>query len=211
MPKTAGQYLENHDHARFLCNFGTVNPDAGNLQPDPIFFEGDRSLWYKLQPYLIALLTAAGIPLLWQGQEFGENYTLPLQGIGRTMLLRPVRWDYFYDTAGQYLVHLVRALLQIRRSFPQFRTGSQYFYTDASYAAEHLVLFSREAAGQYSLVAVNLSDTDALTSFTFPQPGVYQEQLARALGNPSPQDLTAVSGTPTAFRVPSNYGGVWTS
>jgi len=132
-------------------------------------------LWYKLQPYLIALLTAPGIPLLFQGQEFGENYTLPLQGIGRTLLLRPVRWDYFYDTAGQYLVHLVRALLQIRRSLPQFRTGSQYFYNDAAYAAQHLVLFSRGTGSQFSLVAVNLSDTDALTSFTFPQAGLYHE------------------------------------
>ena len=72
---------------------------------------------------------------------------------------------------------------------------------------------SREyyAGSQYSLVAVNLGDAGALTSFTFPQAGVYQEQLARALGNLSPQDLTAVSGTPTAFRIPSNYGGVWTA
>jgi len=211
MPKTAVQYLENHDHARFLCNFGTINPDTSNPQPDPIFFEGDRSLWYKLQPYLIALLTAPGIPLLFQGQEFGENYTLPLQGIGRTLLLRPVRWDYFYDTAGQRLVHLVRALLQIRRSLPQFRTGSQYLYNDAAYAAQHLVLFSRGTGSQFSLVAVNLSDTDALTSFTFPQAGLYHEQLARALGDPNPQDLTTASGAPTAFRVPSNYGGVWTA
>ena len=40
---------------------------------------------------------------------------------------------------------------------------------------------------------------------------MYQEQLARALGNLSPQDLTAVSGTPAAFRIPSSYGGVWTA
>jgi maltooligosyltrehalose trehalohydrolase len=146
-----------------------------------------------------------------QGQEFGENYTLPLQGIGRTLLLRPVRWDYFYDTFGQNLVHLVRALLQIRRSLPQLRTGPQYFYNDASYAAQHLVLFSRGTGSQFSLIAVNLSDTDALTNFTFPQAGVYQEQLERGLGYPHPQDLTAVNGAPTAFRVPSNYGGVWTA
>ena len=211
MSKTAVQYLENQDHPRFLCNFGTINPDTGNPQPDPIFLEGDRSLLYKLQPYLIALLTASGIPLLWQGQEFGENYTLPLRGIGRAQLLRPVRWDYFYDTGGQSLVHLVRALLQIRRSLPQFRTGSQNFYNEVSYTARHLVLFSRGIGSQFSLVAVNLSETDVLTSFAFPQGGVYEEQLARALGDPSPQDLTAVSGTPTAFRVPSNYGVVWTA
>ena len=32
IPKTALQYIENHDHERFLCNFGLQNPDeAGNL------------------------------------------------------------------------------------------------------------------------------------------------------------------------------------
>ena len=35
-----------------MCNFGLSNPDeAGN----PLFLEGDRSRWYMLQPYLIAI------------------------------------------------------------------------------------------------------------------------------------------------------------
>jgi 1,4-alpha-glucan branching enzyme len=79
IPKTALQYIENHDHERFLCNFGLSNPDeAGN----PLFLEGDRSPWYMLQPYLIAILMRKGVPMLWQGQEFGENYFLPDFGAG---------------------------------------------------------------------------------------------------------------------------------
>jgi hypothetical protein len=98
VPKAALQYIENHDHERFLCNFGLANPDeAGN----PLFLEGDRSRWYMLQPYLIALLMSKGIPMLWQGQEFAENYFLPDFGAGRVSLLRPLRWDYFYDEPGR--------------------------------------------------------------------------------------------------------------
>jgi maltooligosyltrehalose trehalohydrolase len=71
IPKTALQYIENHDHERFLCNFGTYNPDeAGN----PLFQEGDRGRWFMLQPYLIAVLMSKGIPMLWQGEELAENY-----------------------------------------------------------------------------------------------------------------------------------------
>ena len=33
--------------------------------------------FYKLQPHAIALYTLQGIPMLWQGQEFADNYTLP--------------------------------------------------------------------------------------------------------------------------------------
>ena len=98
MPKAAVQYIENHDHERFLCNFGLSNPDeAGNS----LFAEGDRSSWYRVQPYLIGLLLSKGVPLLWQGQEFGENYFLPDFGAGRVSILRPLRWDYFYDEAGR--------------------------------------------------------------------------------------------------------------
>ena len=88
IPKTALQYIENHDHERFLCNFGVSNPDeAGN----PLFLEGDRNLWYMLQPYLIAILMSKGLPMLWQGEEFGENYFLPDFGAGRVALLRALR------------------------------------------------------------------------------------------------------------------------
>ena len=88
------------------------NPDeAGN----PLFPEGDRSRWYMLQPYLIALLMSKGIPMLWQGEEFAENYFLPDFGAGRVSLLRPLRWDYFYDGAASRSSRLVRKLLRIRR------------------------------------------------------------------------------------------------
>ena len=205
MQTTAVQYLENHDHARFLDNFGTTNPDA-----DPLFSEGNRNLWYKLQPYLIALLTAPGIPLLFQGQEFGENYTLPGWGLGRTLLLRPVRWEYFYDTPGQSLIHLVRALLQIRKTFPQFQAGPTYFYNVSYYTDAGLVVFSRGTGNQFSVVAVNLTDAAVATTVTFPQSGVYHEQLSSHLGYANPQDLNATTGAGTEIQVPSNYGAVWT-
>ena len=76
-----------------------------------------------LQPYLIGLLLSKGVPMLWQGQEFGENYFLPDFGAGRVSLLRPLRWDYFYDTAGQQLVRLVRTLIRTRRARPHMRRG----------------------------------------------------------------------------------------
>ena len=32
--KSAFQYVENHDHARFICNFGTYNLDTAQ---NPLF------------------------------------------------------------------------------------------------------------------------------------------------------------------------------
>jgi 1,4-alpha-glucan branching enzyme len=199
--KTALQYIENHDHERFVCNFNLISRGEVLLQ------EGDRALWYKVQPYLIGLLTARGIPMLWQGQEFSENYWLPDGGVGRVMLLRPVRWDYFYDDAGTSMVRLVRALIRLRRQSPELREGNYFFYNDwGQYQSRGLLLFSRALANHFTLVALNFSDADQSVPFAFPVGGTYGEMLH---GDPADMLAGVTANTPTTLRVPSNYGRIW--
>ena len=81
--------------------------------------------------------------MLWQGQEFGENYWLPPGGIGRVMLLRPVRWDYFYDETGKATVRLVRRLLSIRREHEDSAAASDFFYNQWDRYQCEVLLFSR--------------------------------------------------------------------
>jgi 1,4-alpha-glucan branching enzyme len=198
--KTALQYIENHDHQRFVCNFGFINRDNELLK------EGNRDLWYKVQPYLIGILTAKGIPLLWQGQEFGENYYLPDQGFGRVMLLRPVRWDYFYDPIGTSVIALVRKLLKLRREKPQFRDGNHFFYNEYDrYQSKNVLLFSRQYGNSFSLVALNFGDADQTVPFWFPISGDYHEELDgqnNLIGVPSDVEY--------GLTIPSNYGRIWT-
>jgi maltooligosyltrehalose trehalohydrolase len=163
IPKTALQYLENHDHERFICNFGLTNPDEA---ANPLFLEGDRSRWFMLQPYLIAILMSKGIPMLWQGEEFAENYFLPDFGAGRVALLRPLRWDFFYDDAGQDVVSLVRKLLRLRRNRPQLRAGQYFFFNHwERYQSCGVLLFARYDDTAYTLVAVNTTDTEQTVPF----------------------------------------------
>ena len=205
IPKTALQYLENHDHERFICNFGLTNPDeAGN----PLFLEGNRGRWYMVQPYLIATLMSKGIPLLWQGEEFGENYFLPDFGAGRVALLRPLRWDFFYDTPGQQLITLVRKLLRIRARRPQIRRGAYFFFNDwERYLARGLMLFARYEDARYTLVAVNTGDTDQTVPFWFPLGGDYVEELHG--GDLGLKGIAALR--PTLLTIPSHYGRIWTA
>jgi len=205
IPKTALQYIENHDHERFICNFGINNADeAGN----PLFAEGDRSRWYMLQPYLIAILMCKGQPMLWQGQEFGENYFLPEFGAGRVALLRALRWDLFYDSPGQGLVRLVRKLLGIRRNRPQLRRGAHYFFNDWNrYLSKGILLFARYNAPAYTLVAINIGDTDQTVPFWFPIGGNYVEELHGGALNLN--GIVSLQETPLA--VPSHYGRIWTA
>ncbi len=205
IPKAALQYLENHDHERFLCNFGLRNPDeAGN----PLFAEGDRNNWYMVQPYLIGLLMGKGVPLLWQGQEFGENYFLPDFGEGRVSLLRPLRWDFFYDAFGQQLVRLVRTLLRIRRDRPHIHHGAFYFFNNWNrYQQDGVLLFARFDGPRYSLVALNFGDVERQVPFWFPVGGDYVEELHGG-------DLDLKSIAPlqeVGLTIPPHYGRVWTA
>jgi maltooligosyltrehalose trehalohydrolase len=199
LPKAPLQYIENHDHSRFLCEFALLHPDS-----DPLFADADRARWYQVQPYLIALLAAKGIPMLWQGQEFGENYFLPESGMGRVLLLRPVRWDYFYDDAGKNLVGLTRKMVGLRRSCDELRRGDHYFYNDYDkYLSRGVLLFRRSSAAVTSLIAVNFTGTDQSVPYTFEQGGPYIEQLHGA------DNFTVSAGQEQWLTIPSNYGRVW--
>ena len=195
------QYIENHDHSRFVCEFGLRYRDW-----NPLFAEGDRSQWYRLQPYLIALLAAKGIPMLWQGQEFGENYFVPDSGLGRVLLLRPLRWDYFYDAAGKSLVVLTRSLLSLRKNCPELRRGSHYFHNDYErYLSRGILLFQRDSEDAISLIAVNFTNNEQRVPFVFSRAGNYTEQLHN-------EDNFAVGeGEARWLTIPSNYGRVWRS
>ena len=205
IPKAAFQYLENHDHERFLCNFGLTNPDeAGN----PLFQEGDRTRWYMVQPYLIAMLMSKGIPMLWQGEEFCENYFLPDFGAGRVSLLRPLRWDFFYDRPGQEVLKLVRRLLAIRSRLPQIREGAYFFFNDWDrYLRLGVLMFARYIGSQYTLVAVNTGDSDQTVPFWFPIGGDYVEELQG--GDFGLKGIVPLNET--ALTIPSHYGRIWTT
>ena len=125
-----------------------------------------------LQPYLIAILMSKGQPMLWQGEELGENYFLPEFGAGRVALLRSLRWDFFYDSPGQGLVRLVRKLLRVRRSRLQLRRGAYFFFNDWNrYLSKGVLLFARYNDSAYTLVAINIGDTDETVPFWFPIAG----------------------------------------
>ena len=104
-PVAPFQYLETHDHGRFLARLAPGSETDLIGQP-----YGERRLFYRIQPYVIALYTGKGVPMLWQGQEFGENWNMPGGGIGRNLFERPLHWEYFYDPYGKTLVRLHRIM-----------------------------------------------------------------------------------------------------
>ncbi len=209
-PVAPFQYLESHDHPRFINQFGQT-PIRDLLGE----FYGDRDRYYKMQPYVIALYTSKGIPMLWNGQEFGENWGVPNFGIGRNLFERSLHWEYFYDVAGKALVRLHRILGQLRKTHRALGSrGYFYYYFDPNHLRHGVIAYRRDAnaapgyVAECLLVVLNFSDSDNEVWLPFPKPGMWIEQLD---GRHPPVQITQKDQW-SSVTVPSNYGAVfkWT-
>ena len=108
--------------------------------------------------------------MLWQGQEFGENYFLPDFGAGRVALLRPLPLGLLLRRrrAGR-LVRWSESCCAYDASRPQMRTGRYFFFNDWDrYQSRGVLLFARYAGAQYTLVALNIGDAEQTVPFWFP-------------------------------------------
>jgi len=207
MPVAPFQYLNTHDHSHLICFAGTT---GGGLIPF-----GDRSLFYLLQPYAIALLTSQGVPMLWEGEEFGDNYMLPPGGPARINLRRDMNWEYFYDAEGVPLIRLYRILGRLRSSTPALRSRESYYFFQQSLQGNNVIAYYRHAAAtataadQFAMVLINFSANPGTITVPFPKAGVWTEKINADV---SPMGLNvAAANDPQTVTVPSWYGYVFVS
>lgn len=206
-PVAPFQYLESHDHGRFINQFGTIS--LRDLLGERF---GNRERFYKVQPYVIALYTAKGIPMLWHGQEFAESWGVPGGGLGRNLFERPLHWEFFYDVAGKALVRLHRILGTLRRTHRALGSrGYFFYYNDPAHLGKNIIAFRRDAGAdgaqpEESLITVlNFSDVEAEVWIEFPTPGVWVEQIDGA----RPPVHIHQHNQWSPVIVPSNYGGIY--
>jgi len=202
-PVNVFQYIESHDHSRLITQFGLSNEFDVLGQAF-----GDRGRWYKLQPYVIGLYTCKGIPMLWNGQEIGENYSVPNDGNGRAFLARPIHWDYFYDEAGQGLIRLYRKLAIIRQQQDSLRSRDVFYYNNDSIPSRGVIIYGRGDSQNESssacIICLNFSDQGQNVSFNFPMTGRWSEILE---GQEVVQAQTI--NQRHELLIPSNYGKIY--
>jgi maltooligosyltrehalose trehalohydrolase len=210
-PVAPFQYLETHDHSDFICNFG-ITGGGDNI---PL---GDRSLFFKTQPYAIALYTCQGIPMLWQGQEFGENYVLPGSGTTRIQIRRDVHWEYFYDDYGSALIRVYRRLARLRGRCRALRSRVSFYFNDNSNLAARAIAFSRRAGAtatepeQVVMVFLNFSDFDQRLTVPFPVVGTYREMLDYDIRGSTHLEISVTSRDQShTVSNPPNYGQIYVS
>jgi maltooligosyltrehalose trehalohydrolase len=213
-PVAPFQYINSHDHSHlvsFLSGDQFLTFDQGDINKPEFHPLADRNRWFKLQPFVIALFTASGIPMLWQGQEFTDNYVVPGTGGGdiRTHFQRNVHWEYFYDSKGSPLVSLHRRLARLRAGHSALRGFGWYYFYLQSRPDGGVFAYHRFSPSEHAIVALNFSDTEQTVTVPCPSPGTYTELVDSAF-RPAPLQITATAvNDPLTLQVPSNYGYIF--
>jgi len=212
VPVAPFQYLNSHDHSFLIRYIDHSRADDNSATAS----SADRSQSYRLQPYVIALYTCQGVPMLWEGQEFGDNYMLPPDGDLRIHFRRTMDWRFFYDDQGQALIRLHRTLGRLRRGNRALRGRETFYHNAQSRPGDGIVAYHRRAAAtaadpeQIAMVLLNFSAANQAISVPFPRKGTYRENID---GNPHGTGPLTVNilndGDFAQISVPSNYGYIY--
>jgi maltooligosyltrehalose trehalohydrolase len=203
MPVAPFQYLNSHDHSHLIVFSGTTSNDEGA--------PGDRSNYWRLQPLAIALYTSQGVPMLWEGEEFADNYALPGSGFARIDLRRDTHWEYFYDDYGVPLVRLYRRLALLRRSLRSLRGRASFYYWQQSLQGSQLIAYHRRADNpdSYAMVILNFASYADTIQVPFPKAGNWTEMIDADIRSTPWEIQVAADGDAHGVTVPSHYGCVF--
>ena len=175
-------YLETHDEERLMRDAQDCNPkidEAGALR--------------KSMLGAIALFTAQGVPMLYQGQEFGTSSP-------KTIDVSKLPWENLESDAGKALRQHYATLAYLRHTQGALHTNN--FQVLCKDDKRQVIVFHRwDDNGSNVVVALNFSPSDQHVTFAFPRAGRWHEWL---------HDYDEqVSGKEQEFELNDSYGKIW--
>lgn len=195
VPKTALSCIEDNENHRLIVKLGVISGERDNLG----YPVGDRrNHWWKIKPYIIAQFTGSGIPLIYNGQEIGENRYLPDSAPDRYKP-RPLGWQFLADFAGKDLHRFHQKLVLLRTKFKSIRSRNFFHYF--SDPDRQVVAFKRYLDDESVVVAINFSNEGHEVELPFPANGVWHEYL-------DDYEITVIDRKATA-KIPARYGVVF--
>jgi len=172
-PRQVINYLESHDHER-LVSAVRSNPSLGR---------NEELVAARLRLGLVTLAVAAGVPMLYAGQELAmAKRTTPERGVR-------LDWSRLRSTEGKALVGLVQRLLWFRNTHPALRSDNIDFpavFRDRKTLAVHR--WNNE--GDDVVALLNFGNDLQRVSLALPQPGPWHEFLGRGVVNAPDREAT---------------------
>jgi 1,4-alpha-glucan branching enzyme len=153
----AGQvvnYTANHDEQRTIYEFVTYQ-------------SGDYATAVRLEKATGAvLLTAAGTPMLYHGQEFGQDTK-------KTVDRNPLKWNYLDDPVHQGIYNYYRRLIWLRQNLKVLRSNN---YLTLQKHNNQTFVYQRADANEQIVVAVNFHrNSNDILNIQFPHAGPWYE------------------------------------
>ncbi len=119
---------------------------------------------------LVALMTCPGVPMLYAGQEFGED-------IPRTIAFWPLDWKKLALRQGEAQFTFYRKLLRLRHDHPALRSNYIEFYGD-DFARYKVIRYKRwDGAGDVVVAALNFDCVPQRAGLGFPHNGLWIEAI----------------------------------
>jgi 1,4-alpha-glucan branching enzyme len=207
-------YLSNHDHSHVAWQAG-ARENLGSMR------------WYRTQPYVIALYTSTAVPLIQNGQEFGEDHWIPEndEGTGRRVVPRSLQWKYINNPIGGKLLPFYTKLASLRAQYEVLRIGAfnpdsweewqTQFNSDGLGidCTQQVMIYQRSGIDtstnerQVFIIVLNFSASDQPMSVRFPQNGIWTDLLSDFVGGASWQPQ--IQNNQLDFTVGSNWGHIF--
>ncbi len=207
-------YIGNHDHSHVAWQAGARANVGSNL-------------WYRTQPYVIALFTSPGAVMVQNGQEFAEDHWIVEddQGSSRRVQPRPLRWDYKHDKFGSVSFNLYKRLAEIRKDcnamrsdnfYPEYweewqtRFNSQGFGVDTE---KQVVIYHRWGEDkahnlQRFIIVLNFSHEDQTVNVPFSDNGEWTDLLSYGNGQWGAWKIMVHNYNMT-LRIGSSWGAIF--
>ncbi|MFP4498437.1 MAG: alpha-amylase family glycosyl hydrolase [Vulcanimicrobiota bacterium] len=189
---TVLNYIEESQADSLIVKMGIVS-GSRDRYGNPI---GDRkNHWWKTKPFIITQFLASGIPVVFNGQEIGNNRFVPREGPERFMD-HPIGWQFMADFAGKDLFRFHQKLISLRFTFESLSTWNFFHYfTDAE---RQVLVFKRYLDEESLVVGVNFSNESHDVLMPFPSDGIWQEYL-------DDYDVL-VENREAIVKIPARYG-----
>lgn len=159
-------YAESHDEERLMYkNLNWGNSNGAYDLSDPI-----QAL--RRQQLIMAFnVLMPGPRLIWQFEELGYDYSINTCSDGVTVdpacriEAKPVRWDYFEDPERRHLYDVTAALGRLKRDYPAFGQGENWFNVDVPGFGKRLI-YSHPQGDAVVVGNFKMTGIDMIPGFT---------------------------------------------